>query len=498
MQLAITVDRSSDVPIQAQIIAQMRDLIERGILAGGTRVPSTRELAHQLGVARRTIVLAYEKLIAEGYLESRRSAATFVSVLNPRRAIHVGSDRSDSLGRRQVPAPSAVAAGATPNLYVPVAERCELDFTIGRPDHRLFPSKLWQRLMVEHLGAHARVISEYPDPQGHFGLRRALCEHLRVSRGIQCSEDQIVIVSGVQDGLNLICRLLHTPRGKVIVEDPCYSGAAAAFETQGFELVPAPVDQHGIIVSNWPQNASIVYVTPSHQFPYGVTMSLERRHELLAWVYSTRAYVVEDDYDSDFRYSSSPLFALTGIDVAHRVIYLGTFSKSIGPGLRMGYAVFPKHLAAAARALKATMSNGLPILEQAVVSQFITSGAFQRHLVLMRRQYLARRDKLIATLLKFFPDSSISGEEGGMHLIWTLGKTLPPAPDLAKSCRQSGVGIHPIAKSPISRSFAPPSLRDVMLGYTCLTEEQIDQAVERIQRAVRSVSLPNMKPALQS
>lgn len=481
MQLAITINKSSEVPIQAQIVAQMRDLIERGFLVGGTRVPSTRELAEQLGVARRTIVLAYDKLIAEGYLEPRRSAATFVSVLIPRRAIHVAGDRAINLDISQVPAPAALAGGATPNLYVPAAERCELDFTIGRPDYRLFPSKRWQRLMFENLAAHSRVISEYPDPQGHLDLRLALCEHLRVSRGIKCSEDQIVIVSGVQDGLNLVGRLLHSPHGTVIVEDPCYNGAAAAFETLGFQLVPTPVDRHGIIVGDWPQNTNIVYVTPSHQFPYGVTMSLERRHALIAWINTSAAYVVEDDYDSDFRYSSSPLCALKAMDLAHRVIYLGTFSKSIGPGLRIGYVVFPKHLAAAARALKATMSNGLPVLDQAIIAQFITSGAFERHLVFVRRQYLARRDKLIATLGHFFPDSTISGAEAGMHLIWTLGATLPSAPDFAKSSRSLGVGIHPIAASPICKSFAPPSSRDLMLGYTCLTEDQIYQAVERIK-----------------
>lgn len=486
MQLPISVSKSAGTSIQTQIITQMRELIDRGILAGGTRVPSSRELSEQLGVARRTIMLAYDKLITEGYLESRQSSATFVSALNPRRAIHVDGARTSNDGDACPPALSAFARRNSPNLYTPARQRPEFDFSIGRPDHRLFPQKTWQRLMFENFAAHARVISEYPDPQGHRDLRIALCEHLRVTRGIDCSDDQIVIVSGTQDGLNLVGRLLQQPRGKVIVEDPCYNGAAAAFETIGMQFVPARMDHEGIVVGDWPKSAKLVYVTPSHQFPYGVTMSLERRRKLLSWVSTSDAYVVEDDYDSDFRYSSSPLFALKALDQSHRVIYLGTFSKSIGPGLRVGYAVFPQHLAEAARDLKATMSNGLPLLEQAVISQFIRSGAFERHLVVMRRQYLARRDTLTSALLDAFPDTKVSGADGGMHLVWSLAPGMPPAQELAARCRDLGVGIHPIAASPICKSFAPPDPRDVMLGYTPLTESQIRQAVDRIARAARA------------
>lgn len=490
MQLPISVSKSSDTSIQAQIVTQMRELIDRGVLSSGTRVPSSRELSEQLGVARRTIMLAYEKLIAEGYLESRQSSATFVSALNPRRAIHV-EGRQEQNARDSEPCPPALLVCAprnSPNLYIPAHQRCELDFGIGRPDHRLFPQKAWQRIMFENFAAHARVISDYPDPQGYRDLRLALCEHLRLTRGIECSDEQIVIVAGAQDGLNLVARLLNQPNGKAIVEDPGYNGAAAAIETFGMELIPAPVDHEGIVVGDWPKDAKLVYVTPSHQFPYGATMSLERRRRLLSWVYESDAYVVEDDYDSDFRYNSSPLFALAALDHSRRVIYLGTFSKSIGPGLRVGYAVFPPHLAAAARDLKATMSNGLPTLSQAVIAQFIRSGAFERHLVVMRRQYLARRDTLISGLLEAFPDTSISGAEGGMHLVWTLSPYHPTAQELAAKCREAGVGIYPIAGSPICKSFAPANPRDVMLGYTPLTEEQVRQAIGRIKHILLSKS----------
>lgn len=483
MQLPISVSRSSDTPIQAQIVAQIRALIDRGVLSSGTRVPSSRELSEQLGVARRTIMLAYEKLIAEGYLESRQSSATFVSALNPRRAIHVDGGGAPN-SSESAPCPPALPSSATrnsPNLYVPAHERCELDFGIGRPDYRLFPQKAWQRIMFENFAAHARVISDYPDPQGYRDLRRALREHLRLTRGIDCSDEQIVIVSGTQDGLNLVARLLNQPNGKAIVEDPCYNGAAAALETLGMELIPARVDHEGIAVGDWPKEAKLVYVTPSHQFPSGATMSLERRRTLLSWVYESDAYVIEDDYDSDFRYNSSPLFALAALDHSRRVIYLGTFSKSIGPGLRVGYAVFPRHLAEAARDLKATMSNGLATLPQSVIAQFIRSGAFERHLVVMRRQYLARRDALISGLLEAFPETGLSGAEGGMHLVWTLSPNQPTAQELAAKCRDAGVGIYPITGSPICKSFGPTNPRDVMLGYTPLTEEQILQAVGRIK-----------------
>ena len=490
MQLPISVSRSSDAPIQAQIVAQIRDLIDRGLLSSGTRVPSSRELSKQLGVARRTIMLAYEKLIAEGYLESRQSSATFVSALNPIRAIHVDGGGAPNSHREETCPPALLpcATRNSPNLYIPAHQRSELDFGIGRPDHRLFPQKAWQRIMFENFAAHARVISDYPDPQGYRNLRLALCEHLRLTRGIDCSDEQIVIVSGTQDGLNLVARLLNQPNGKAIVEDPCYNGAAAAIETFGMELIPAPLDREGISVGDWPKDAKLVYVTPSHQFPYGATMSLERRKKLLSWIYESDAYVVEDDYDSDFRYNSSPLFALAALDHSRRVIYLGTFSKSIGPGLRVGYAVFPRHLARAARDMKATMSNGLPTLSQAVIAQFMRSGAFERHLVVMRRQYLARRDALISGLLEAFPETRISGADGGMHLVWTLARNQPTARDLAVKCQDAGVGIYPILGSPICKSFAPASPRDVMLGYTPLTEGQIHQAVGRIKHLLRASS----------
>lgn len=429
-------------------------------------------------------MLAYDKLAAEGYLEPRRSAATVVSEHIPRRAIHVAKDQPPATDMGISPLPSTLAPSNNPNLFLPNSARCDLDFRIGRPDHRLFPEKAWQRLISEKFAAHARVISDYPDPQGHLPLRTALCEQLRVARGIDCTEDQIVIVSGVQDGLNLVGRLLHRPRAKCIVEDPCYNGAAAAFETLGFQFVPSRVDGQGVVVSNWPDDARLVYVTPSHQFPYGMTMSVDRRRELLSWASASGAYIVEDDYDSDFRYNSSPLLALKAMDLAHRVIYLGTFSKSIGPGLRVGYAVFPKHLSDAARSLKATLSNGLPVLEQAVISQFISSGAFERHLVYVRRQYHLRRDKLISLLLDAFPDTEISGTEGGMHLVWSLDDSMPPALELARACRDAGIGIYAVASSPFCKNFAPPSSRDIILGYTCLTEDQISEAVERMKRVV--------------
>ncbi|MDH4982174.1 PLP-dependent aminotransferase family protein [Hyphomicrobium sp. D-2] len=486
MQLPILIDRASEVPIQSQIVSQIRDLIDRGFLSSGTRVPSSRELSEQLGVARRTIMLAYEKLNSEGYLETRQSSATVVCELNPRLAIHVdtagGSHSSDRLPTP--PATDMAFAHINPNLYIPSHQRPELDFSIGRPDHRLFPQKAWQRLMFENFAAHARVISEYPDPRGYLDLRIALREHLRKTRGIVCSENQIIIVSGAQDGLNLVVRLLSQPNSSAIVEDPCYHGAAIAFETSGVKLIPAAVDHEGIVVDDWPKEARLIYVTPSHQFPYGMTMSLERREKLLSWVYKSDAYVIEDDYDGDFRYNSSPLFSLSALDQSNRVIYLGTFSKSIGPGLRVGYVVFPQHLADAANDLKAVMSNGLPTLSQAVIAQLIRSGAFERHIAVMRRQYLARRDTLIAGLLKAFPKSRISGEEGGMHLIWALGPNHPSAQDLASKCKDAGVGIYPVGGSPICKSFSPANPRDVMLGYTPLTEEQISQAVGRIEHVL--------------
>lgn len=485
MQLPIEINAGRGARLQHQLIEQLRGLISRGILRPRSPLPSTRELATQLNVSRRTVVLSYERMIEDGLVVTRPGFGTFVCDRLPSEFI-----------RTKAGAPSCSLAEPPPvarkdrtiegtNLFQRPGERLRYDFRIGRPDAGLFPRHLWRRLTFEHLDTFTRLISDYTDPAGHFPLREAIANHLRIARGIVCRPDQVVITAGAQEGLNLVARLMEVREKGVVVEDPCYHGAARVFASLGAQLIPVPVGEDGLDTDRLPQDGGCLgYVTPSHQFPLGITLSSERRQALIAWARRTGTLLIEDDYDSDFRHNSSPLAALQAL-APDSVVYLGTFSKSISPGLRLGYAVFPQDLVEPARCLKSVMNNGHPWLEQSVTADFISSGAFEQHLGRMRTCYLERRNTLMSCLSDAFPDMTLSGFEGGMHLVWTLDSAFCSAAKLKASCHAVGVGLYPLDQSPAHQLGArPESAWQVMLGYPCLTPEQIGSAVALIRRVV--------------
>jgi GntR family transcriptional regulator/MocR family aminotransferase len=498
MQLPVHIDETSSVSLQTQLGDQIRSMIVGGLLAPGSEVPSTRELSTQLGVARNTVVRAYEKLIAEGYLEPRSAAGTFVSCVLPHRCTgveagvetvpppypppHAGEGRE---GAVQLPVPVDFSDMRL-ELFNQAPERLRYDFRVGRPDTALFPRAAWQRLVIECLGGSQQALTDYGDPAGHWPLRAAIATHLRQARGIRTRPEEIVVVAGSQEGLNLAGRLLNVANATVAIEDPCYQGADFALRSLGATMRPVRVDAEGIDASALGGHpAALAYVTPSHQFPLGVTMSVERRRQLLDWADRTGAYILEDDYDSDFRYHSSPLLALKALDRHDRVIYLGTFSKSIGPGLRLGYVVVPEHLGEPARRLKALMNNGHPWLDQAVVSEFVASGAFARHLVRIRKQYMLRRDRLIHELNRLLGPVRLEGVDGGMHLTCHLPDDLADAHALQQLMKRVGVGIYSLAEGPATRRdrFRGDD-RVVMFGYPCLPEADIGEAIGRLGRVL--------------
>jgi GntR family transcriptional regulator/MocR family aminotransferase len=325
----------------------------------------------------------------------------------------------------------------------------------------------------------------YGDPAGLRDLRSAIADHLRLARGIRAEPEQVVIVAGCQEGLNLVARVLVTPGARAVVENPCYEGAALVLSSYGAKLVGAPVDDEGLCVERLPDDATLAYVTPSHQFPLGPTLSFARRLALLDWAARSGAYVVEDDYDSDFRYEESPLLALYALDRADSTIYLGTFSKSIGAALRLGYVVFPPALVGAATGAKALLDNGHPWLEQAAAAEFLKSGGFERHLHRIRRRYLSRRDCLLHELRRHFGRCHVDGVEGGMHVAWHLPEGAPSAHALEARLAREGVGVYSFATAPV-HMLDPVGEADsiVLLGYPCLAEERIRSAVERIARAL--------------
>jgi len=485
MEIPIELDHAGRQSLQCQLYEQFRRLILTGHLRPGAPVPASRALAEQLSVSRNTVLLAYDRLVAEGYLQAREATGTYVSFELPENCLAAmrrrGAGSAASDVARGTPIPFQGQAQAVVN-----AHRLAWDFWLGRPDPHSFPIKIWRRLVNKALARAGSRFTEYREPGGLAELREAIAAHLGAARGIRVTPEQVIVTAGSQEGLNLAARLLVRAGSRVATENPCYQGAAFLFESYGAELVPVPVDENGIDVDRLPRDGvALLYVTPSHQYPMGFTLSLERRIRLLDWACRCGAYIIEDDYDSDFRYRGSPLTALAGLDKYGCVIYLGTFSKSIGAGLRIGYLVVPPALAGAARTAKALLDNGHPWLEQAVMADFIRSGSYANHLRRIRHLYGERRDCLVEALRRHFGDVRLSGLDSGMHLAWHLAEDLPAASELQELALAEDVGIYSLGSgAAYDFGVCAYSARAVVLGYSSLNEGQIEEGIERIARAV--------------
>jgi GntR family transcriptional regulator/MocR family aminotransferase len=491
-QLSIILKASEKSTLQTQIFDQIRTMILNGQLRGDDPLPTTRELSAQLGVSRNTAVLAYERLIAEGYIRTKPYVGTFVSPDLPDTAfLSSAAERATPAAPRSAEGPLAgggtIRTMRTHRLADPERRRLAADFWVGRPDARTFPLKAWSQHIKARLKSAGPKLTSYNDPAGLLELRQAIAKHLAPARGVVCDPEQIIIIGGCQDGFNLVGRLLLTPGSTAVVESPCYQGAAFVLESLGAKLHPVPIDRDGLDVTQLPHvTGALAYVTPSHQYPIGVTLSLQRRIELLAWATQYDAYIMEDDYDSDFRFVGSPLTALKGLDRNERVIYLGTFSKCMGPGLRLGYVVAPPRLVESFRRMKMLMNNGQSWLEQAAMADFMASGEFGRHLRRIRQLYRERRDALLGALHKNFGECEIFGEQAGMHLVWKLPEGFPSAAEVEAKGLAAGVGVCSLATGSALR-FDPNDGGDrlLMLGFVALTEKEIEDGVARLAGALR-------------
>ncbi|MCB1716676.1 MAG: PLP-dependent aminotransferase family protein [Candidatus Competibacteraceae bacterium] len=488
MQLPIQIDSSSRHSLQQQIFDAIRALILDGRLPPGAALPASRALSEQLSVSRNTVLLVYERLLGEGYLQTQASVGTFVNHSLPEATLQARPDEHRSqAGQRSMRRQTLPFRGRAQALVNPNRHRLAFDFWVGRPDPHSFPGKAWRRLLQHYLSIGGRRLTEYSDPAGLLQLRHAIAEHLGPARGIQTGPDRIVIVSGIQQALNIVARLFIHPTADVVLEWPCYQGAAYLFESYGATVRPVPVDEHGLDTAQLPDGTiSLAYVTPSHQYPLGSTLALERRIRLLEWAWEVGAYIVEDDYDSDFRYTGSPLTALAGLDACGAVIYLGTFSKSIGASLRLGYMVLPAELVEPAQIAKALLDNGQPWLEQAVLADFIANGSYANHLRRIRQLYRQRRDCLVAALTTHFGPVRLGGLEGGMHIVWKLPPQLPDAPQVQALALQAGVGVYALDGG-AATDFDQPGYREktLLLGYSSLTEDEIQAGIARLAQALR-------------
>ncbi|MCA8154190.1 PLP-dependent aminotransferase family protein [Burkholderia contaminans] len=460
-------NRHLDMPVYRQLVRRFRDAIETGKLAPGKRVPSVRSLASELDLARGTVEAAYQILIGEGYLVARGPAGTVVSPQLPDgRQPRAAAPRPD-----EPPRGDPAKSGPKP-------------FQMGIPALDAFPRMPWIRLTGRHVRAMATPSLDYAPPQGHDGLRRALSAYLGVSRGIDCTAGQIFITAGYRGALDLICRTLLRPGDTGWFEDPGYIHARRLLEHAGMRLVPVPVDDDGLCVEAGLRRAAdarFAVVTPAHQSPLGVALSLPRRLALLDWARQQRAWIVEDDYDSEFRYHGRPLPALKSLDRYHRVVYTGSFSKVLYPGLRLGYLVVPDEQVAAFRDTAGWLGGSGQMLMQSVVAEFMEQGHFARHLKKMRALYATRRAWLIDALGKVFGDTlDIPPRAGGLHVV-AYWRTAVDDRAVARMADLQGFSIQPLNDWSPGGRLAP----GMLLGFTNLTSAQ--QALTLVRRLYRLV-----------
>jgi GntR family transcriptional regulator/MocR family aminotransferase len=485
MSLPIPLSRSGNLSLQEQIYRFIRDKILSGGYRSGIQLPSSRDLAEGLQVARNTVTLAYEWLTSEGYIETRRGAGTFVCKVVPD-IVDPPQQRSRSAAQ-EPPRPAIAIPFDTSVMVNKNTARPQFDFWYGRPDARQFPLKTWRRLITEQLTQATRSLAEYGEQAGEIGLRQAISEHLSTSRGFTADPSRIIITFGAQEALNIVCRLLVNDRTVVALENPGYASIVALVRSVGAMIAPVAVDEEGIIPEALHETrATLVYTTPSHQFPTGAVLPLERRQAVLAWAEKVNGYVIEDDYDSEIIYDRPPSAALAALDSNRHVIYVGSFSKSLGAGIRLGFLVLPSELVEAAVAHKSLSTFGQPWLEQAALAAFIREGHFRSHLRRIRTLYRARRDAVIESLRRYFGDElAISGHSSGLHLIWTLPEHLPDAKEVSAIARAVDVGFYtPWRVGAVEFGRIDGSERRLLIGYACLTPAEIQTGVKRVAGAI--------------
>jgi GntR family transcriptional regulator/MocR family aminotransferase len=472
---AITVDRAAAKPLYLQICDAYREAVVERRLGAGQRLPSTRTLARALKISRIPVLQAFEQLVAEGYFRARPGSGTFVSDTLPAPA---------TLPRR---APARADAGVQAPRPSPVAKEPWLGgvgaFRMSEPSLDAFPFRTWSRLVSRHARTLGRAAMGYGAVLGDPGLREALAAYLRTARGVRCDAGQIMIVSGSQQGIAIAARVLLGDRSPVWAEEPGYGGARAALAMAGARLVPVPVDDDGLDVAAGIakcRRARAAYVTPSHQYPLGATMSAARRLQLLDWAHATGAWIIEDDYDSEYRYESQPVAALQGLERDARVVHVGTFSKVLFPALRVGYVVIPSALVGRFVDVRRAIDVCPPALPAAALTDFIEEGHFARHLRRTSQLYRERRAALVQSLGRGLPQLQVVGSAAGMYLVALCDRPADRA--IAERAARDGLWVMPLS----SCYMAKPRRNGLVLGYGGTSAGAIPAAVERLRRVIAS------------
>ena len=462
MELMVPLNTQDKSPLYEQIYRYIKKEIRAGRIPAGSRLPSTRILAQNLKVSRSTTQMAYDQLLAEGYAEAFPCRGYFACKID------------ELVEVRQT--------AAAPETRKREESTCEVDFSPRGIDLDRFPFNIWRKISRNTLVDDNKAMFGAGDPQGEWNFRSAIGDYLHSARGVECSPEQILVGAGSEYLLLLLSQLLGRDR-RIAMENPTYAQAYRVLTAQGHPVVPVEMDRRGMKVEELERSgAQAAYVMPSHQYPTGIVMPVKRRQELLGWAYGKPGrYLIEDDYDSEFRYRGKPVPALQGMDRGGRVIYLGTFSKSIAPAIRVGFMVLPQELLKVYRERAGFYSCTVSRIDQDVLYQFITQGHYERHLNRMRAVYKGKHDALLAGLRPLERAFSITGEYAGLHVLLTHKGGMEEA-GLVRHAQAAGVRVYGI-----SGSFIHPEHNvypsTVMLGYANLREEEIEKGCRLLEKA---------------
>ncbi len=480
--------RTSARAMHRQLYEELRETVLSRRLRAGVRLPSTRALATELRVSRNTVITAFEQLLAEGYVEGKIGSGTYVASRLP----------DDILCVRARPAPAAAGPPDGRGIsrrgsLMRLAQSSPSDgvlppraFRSGLPAIEEFPVELWARIVGRVWRQARREQLAYGEHAGYKPLREAIAEYLREARGVRCEAAQVIVVEGAQQGLDLVARVLLDPGDSIWMEDPGYYGARGAFQAAGARLVAVPVDGEGLVVGEGirrMESARMAYVTPSHQYPLGHVMSLPRRLALLDWASRAGAWVIEDDYDSEFRFGGRPLAAIQGLDRQGLVIYVGSFSKVLVPALRLGYLVVPPDLVDTCVGARRLMSYHAPTMEQAALAEFLGEGHFARHIRRLRGIYAERQRVLVEEARKRLAGLlEVEPQEAGLSLVGWLPKGID---DEAAHRHAAAYGV---ITSPLSRGAIEPQARGgLILGYGVTPPREIREGTRKLEAALRSL-----------
>lgn len=465
-------------PLFRQVYLGLREAILSGVFSSGEKLPSTRDLAEQLGISRTVVLLAYDQLLGEGYAVGRSGSGTYVAsgivvrkLALPEKSARVRMSRFGL---------SASAAWSRVHFPPRTQRSLPYDFVYGRSDLDTFPFEMWRRILLRYARTAPVSAFDYGPASGKIALREAITTHLRRSRAVICDPSQVIVVNGSQQALDLIARVLISPGDRVAIEDPSYQGTREILRAAGARVLPVAVDHDGLNPAKLPPGARVTFVTPSHQFPTGAILPLARRLELLEWAKRKSAVIVEDDYDGEFRYEGQSLDSLQGLDRQGRVIYIGTFSRTIFEALRIGYLIAPKNLIDAFSAAKWLCDRHTATLEQETLAAFISEGIYERYLRRVRQKNASRLGALLDAIHRHIRDRvEVTGAGAGAHVVlWPKDRVMEES--VIEGAASHGVRVYGISGYCIKKSRRT----GIMVGYSRMTETQISEGIQRLSKVL--------------